>query len=232
MENAGWLDVQETKKLIETDGNFDVVISLSMILGLTEDYRKIIVNAKHEPIRTRSKSDSTVIVQNQDEDFIIVIDQVEYFRSWELYEYPSLLATTKHVWTVKTSTYLQKPRVVMLGFQMNRTRKAGKNASHRDHCNINDVKLSLNSEYYRYGDLNLDMSHNRFALLYEVYANLQATYHDKESEPLLTKSEFLQHDPLIFIDCSKQNKALKSGPVDIRIEFKTKNKFPIGASAY
>nr|XP_046491122.1 uncharacterized protein LOC124223324 [Neodiprion pinetum] len=137
MENAGWLDVQETKKLTDADGNFDVVIPLSMMLGFAEDYRKIVVNAKHELILTRSKSDVNAIVQNQDEDFRIVIDQVEWlvpyvklsdqrkvallnfiekdtpvsmsFRSWELYEYPLLPATTKHVWTVKTSTHLEKP---------------------------------------------------------------------------------------------------------------------------
>ncbi|XP_046431016.1 uncharacterized protein LOC124184883 [Neodiprion fabricii] len=260
MENAGWLDVQETKRLTDADGNFDVVIPLSMILGFAEDYRKIIVNAKHELILTRSKSDLNAIVQNQDEDFRIEIDQVEWlilyvklsdqrkiallnyiekdtpvsmsFRSWELYEYPLLPATTKHVWTVKTSTHLEKPRFVMLGFQTNRKNKAGKNASHLDHCNITDVKLFLNSEYYPYGNLNLDMSHNRFALLYEMYANFQATYYGKEPEPLLTKSEFLQYEPLIFIDCSKQNEALKSGPVDIRIEFEAKNNFPTGTSAY
>ncbi|XP_068993469.1 uncharacterized protein [Neodiprion pinetum] len=237
MENAGWLDVQETKKLTDAD-----------------DYRKIVVNAKHELILTRSKSDLNATVQNQVEDFRIVINQVEWlvpyvklsdqrkiallnfiekdtpvsmsFRSWELYEYPLLPATTKHVWTVKTSTYLEKPRFVMLGFRMNRKNKAGKNASHLDHCNITDVKLFLNSEYYPYDNLNLDMSQNRFALLCEMYANFQATYYGKEPEPLLTKSEFLQYEPLIFIDCSKQNEALKSGPVDIRIEFEAENNFP------
>ncbi|XP_068993474.1 uncharacterized protein [Neodiprion pinetum] len=78
MENAGWLDVLETKELADADGNFDVVIPLSMILGFAEDYRKIIVNAKHELILTRSKSNSNAIIQNQDEDFRIVIDQVEW----------------------------------------------------------------------------------------------------------------------------------------------------------
>ncbi|XP_046618778.1 uncharacterized protein LOC124304501 [Neodiprion virginianus] len=148
------------------------------------------------------------------------------FRNWELYKYPLLPATTKHVWTVKTSTHLEKPRFFMLGLQTNRKIKAGKNASHLDHCNITDVKLSFNSKYYPYGNLNLDMSHNRFALLYEMHANFQATYYGKEPEPLLTKTEFLQYKPLIFIDCSKQNKALKFGPVDICIEFEAENNFP------
>ena len=32
------------------------------------------------------------------------------FRTWELYEYPLLPATSKHIWTVKTPTQLEKPR--------------------------------------------------------------------------------------------------------------------------
>ncbi|XP_034941427.1 uncharacterized protein [Chelonus insularis] len=31
------------------------------------------------------------------------------FRSWELYEYPSLPITTKHIWSVKTTNQLEKP---------------------------------------------------------------------------------------------------------------------------
>ncbi|XP_068994246.1 uncharacterized protein [Neodiprion pinetum] len=64
MENAGRLDVQETKKLTHADSNFDVVLSLNMILGFAEEYPKIIVNARHELILTESKSDVNAIVQN------------------------------------------------------------------------------------------------------------------------------------------------------------------------
>ncbi|XP_074115230.1 uncharacterized protein LOC141537923 [Cotesia typhae] len=37
------------------------------------------------------------------------------FRTWQLYEYPLLPKTTKHVWPIKTSQ-LEKPRYVILGF--------------------------------------------------------------------------------------------------------------------
>ena len=41
VENAGWIDVQETLKINNNNGYFDVSIYLSMILGFAEDYRKI-----------------------------------------------------------------------------------------------------------------------------------------------------------------------------------------------
>ena len=88
-----------------------------MIFGLAEDYHKTIVNAKHELILTRSKSDSNAILQAAPiEQYKIEINKIEWFlpsvrlsdsrkfqllkyiekdppilvnfRSWELYEYP------------------------------------------------------------------------------------------------------------------------------------------------
>ncbi|XP_068991164.1 uncharacterized protein [Neodiprion pinetum] len=58
MEDAGWLDVEEKKKLTDAEGIFDVLIQLSMILGFAEDYRKILVNAKHE-LLTATKTEAT-----------------------------------------------------------------------------------------------------------------------------------------------------------------------------
>ena len=36
-------------------------------------------------------------------------------RTWELYEYPLLPATSKYIWTVKTFTQLEKPRYIVVG---------------------------------------------------------------------------------------------------------------------
>lgn len=268
LENQGWLDVKEEKKLTDDNGYFDVSIPLAMILGFAEDYRKIVVNAKHELILIRSRSDINSIIQgpraNENvalEDFKIVLNKVEWrvpyvmpsdqhkikllnfvgkdkpismsFRTWELYEYPLLPNTSKNVWSVKTSSQLEKPRHVILGFQTRRKNQKEKNASHFDHCKITNVKLFLNSQYYPYGDLNLNIDQNQYAILYEMYTEFQRSYYDKQvSEPLLTRKEFLEYAPLIVIDCSKQNESLKFAPVDIRLEFETKDNVPADTSAY
>ena len=57
IENTGWLDVEETQKLTNDDGYFDLSIPLCMILGFAENYRKILVNVKYELILTRSRND-------------------------------------------------------------------------------------------------------------------------------------------------------------------------------
>ncbi len=141
MENAGWLDIEETKSIINDEGYFDVFIPLSMILGFAEDYKKILVNTKHELILRRSNTDTNaVLLQSFEagnpavatwEEYRVKITKIEWlmpyvflsneyrirmlnhmqkgkpismsFRSWELFEYPALPSTSKHVWTVKTS---------------------------------------------------------------------------------------------------------------------------------
>ena len=145
------------------------------------------------------------------------------FRTWELFEYPLLPTTSKHVWNVKTFNQLEKARFVILAFQTNRKGQRAENASRFHHCNISNVKLFLNSQYYPYGNLNLDVTHNQYAVLYDMYANFQKSYYGKDSEPKLKKKiNFLTHASLIVIDYSKQNETLKSASVDVRLEFEAR----------
>ncbi|CAB0044653.1 unnamed protein product [Trichogramma brassicae] len=90
------------------------------------------------------------------------------FRSWELYEYPTLPISTRHVWTVKTSNQLEKPRFVILAFQTNRKAIRENDASLFDHCNLTNVKLFLNSQYYPYNNLNINVAQTQYAALYDI----------------------------------------------------------------
>ncbi|XP_044005846.1 uncharacterized protein LOC122850851 [Aphidius gifuensis] len=242
LENAGWL-MSDEESLFDSSGYFDISIPLSLLLGFAEDYKKLVINAKHELILIRANSDVNACLQEQhvegkscekiqirlQKDPSIAIS----FRTWELYEYPLLPATTKQNWSVKTSTQLEKPRYIILGFQTGRKNSVTNNSSVFDHCNLRDVKLFLNSQSYPYGNLNIDFAHNQFSLLYDMFAYFQASYYYTETpQPLFTRQKFLEEAPLIVINCSKQNEFLKSGPVDIRLEFESTTQFPAQTSAY
>lgn len=261
-ENASWVANEAANTLANAAGYFDVCIPLAMILGFAEDYQKIIVNTKHELILTRSRTDINAVQQTATagvfEDFKITLTRIEWlmpyvmlsdkckirllkhieqditmsFRTWELYEYPMLPSTTKHNWTVKTSNQLEKPRFVIVGFQTKRRMSQTANASHFDHCNITNMQLFLNSQHYPYGNLNLDIGRNQFAILYNMYSNFKNAYYNRESKPLLTRNNFITYAPLFVIDCSKQNDALKHAPVDVRLEFESKANFPAETTAY
>ena len=178
--------------MTDNAGTFDVSITLSTIFGFAKDYQKIIVNARHELILTRSRNDVNAVIQTANEQFKVTIDQIEWlllnvrlsdarkfkllkyiekdllipisFRTWELYKYPLLPITSNDVWTLKTSTQLEKPRFVILGFKTNKKNVDRRNASHFDHCKITNVKLFLNNQSYPYVNLNLHKKTIRFIL--------------------------------------------------------------------
>ena len=94
------------------------------------------------------------------------------------------------------------------------------------------MKVYLNSQCYPYGNLNLNFGNAQLALLYEMYAHFQASYYDKEAGPLLSCAEYRDHAPLIVIDCSKQCETVKSGAIDVRLEFECQANIPAHTAAY
>ena len=113
--------------ILDAHGNFDVVIPLSICLGFAEDYKKIVVNMKHELVLTRTNNDTNAIIGiGAQENVKVTLTKIEWlmpylvlsdqkkiellryvekdplismgFRSWDLYEYPLLPVTPNHVW--------------------------------------------------------------------------------------------------------------------------------------
>ncbi|XP_068989245.1 uncharacterized protein [Neodiprion pinetum] len=220
LENTGWLS--DDAELPDASGNFDVVLPLNYILSFAEDYCRVTVNGKHDLILTRLNADLNAVIQTPPtENFKITLNKIEWllphikladkpkiqllnyiakdlaesmsFRSWETCVYPTLPLRTRHVWAVKTSTQLVKPRYVVLGFETARRNDPQKNASEFDYCRIRDVKLFLNSHCYPHGNWNLDISNNQYAILYNMYIQLQTVYYNKEAEPLLSKPHSTCH---------------------------------------
>lgn len=246
--------------LIDEKGNFNICIPLSMLLGFAEDFNKIIVKMKQELILKRSITDDNAIYAKGTELYKVNITKIEWrvphikvsdstetnllrklkskvpfeiaFRRWDLYELPVLQTTKQHVWRVTTTSQIEKPRYVIIGFQKNKKNKLKENMSQFDHCHLRNIKLYLSSEVYPYQDLFLDFEANKWSVLYEMYATFQSSYYGKLNEPVLSRMEFKKKAPLVVIDCSRQNDRLKEGAVDVRLEFETTQDIPDNTTAY
>ena len=258
LRNAGWFadgsDITE-------HGDFNFCVPLENLLGFCEDYRRVIINARHELILIRARNDNNCIVSAEGETPSIELTRIQWriphvslnevnklsllrtlesgrylsvgFRSWDLYEFPLLQNTTKHSWAVKTATQLEKPRYVVFALQTNRKNNPTADPAKFDNCNLTNVKLYLNSECYPYDDMNLDFKKNKFAVLYDMYAKFRRSYYGGESaEALLNLREFADHGPFVVIDCSRQNELVKSATVDVRIEFDCRENIPDNTTAY
>ncbi|KAJ8912764.1 hypothetical protein NQ315_016721 [Exocentrus adspersus] len=156
------------------------------------------------------------------------------YRMWDLYELPKLRETSSDIWAIKTSTSLERPRYVIIGFQsIDNCDNTEKDASVFMNADVSDIRLYLNSDVYPYERWNMDFTKKLSAPAYYAYINFQRTYYGKEmSEPMLNFTQFLQ-TPLFVIDCSHQSEAVKSSTVDIKLEFETrKSTFPSNVKVY
>jgi len=120
------------------------------------------------------------------------------FRSWYLYANPKLGYGSQHSWIVKLSANREKPRFVITGFTLN-----GELITN----NLSNLKVYLNSESYPYDNLNVDVSKNQYAHLYEMYTRFQSCNYNRETHPFLTANEFKLKVPIIVVDLSYQNES-------------------------
>ncbi|XP_076301558.1 uncharacterized protein LOC143219496 [Lasioglossum baleicum] len=262
--NAGWSHeesmIRQKTATVTAPIHFNFCIPMSTLLGFCEDYKRIVINARHELILIRSHTNANALYNSSDKIKPILdlhknqwrmphvaLDEIHKlsmlrilsndtpismsFRSLELYEYPLLQTTMKHTWAIKTSPQMETPRYVIFALQTARKNNLTKTITRFDHCSLSNIRLYLNSESYPYDDLNINFDSGRYALLYNMYANFQESYYGN-GDALLNVVKFIEYAPIVVLDCSRQNETLKNGTIDVRIEFECKTDIPPSTTAY
>lgn len=258
---CGWGLSKENQALVDpTSRVFSGKLPLKYLMGFAEDYAKGIFNVKQELILIIARNFNNCYVGEVDAK--IKIDKIDWrirhivpddrqklkimsrmnkdaniqlaYRKWDLYELPALRETSSDVWALRTSTNLEKPRYIILGFQDNSCyNNRAKNATDFTAADISDIRLYLNSTVFPYERWNLDFSKRLCAGAYYSYENFQSSYYGRETaDPMLSFSEYL-NKPIFIIDCNHQPEAIKSSTVDVKLEFQTrKSKFPKDIKVY
>lgn len=240
---------------------YGFILPLNSVLGFAEDYNKIIMNAKHELILTRSRRDLNVYTSGEDsieftfKKVVWKIPQITLadtaklkmlrylerkrtinvpFRSWDLYEVPKLPQSTKHVWNVKTTNQLHRPRFVFVAFQTNKNQIPIENASHFDHCDISEVKLFLNSECFPYDNYNSDFTNTNYAEAMLALLRIQSSYYNQSE--MYNPDEFdyvgFMSRAVFAFDCTRADESLLNSMIDVRIEINARNNIPNNTAAY
>lgn len=261
MENAGWNLNSDNEEKVANPKTFNFCLPLKNFIGFAEDYKYIIMNAKHELILVRSRNDSNAFVGVNDISkidiqkiqwriphvcvsdreklkLLKIIERKQsiqlHYRSWELHEYPTLPISDRHVWTVKTSQKVNTPRFIIVGFQTNKNNIITADKSKFDHCQVSDMKVYLNSDCYPYECIDSDFNLNKYAIVYDMFTRFKEKYYFDRSDysPLMDYKDFKTTAPLFVIDCSRQVETMKKGFVDVRLEFHTKANMPNITTAY
>lgn len=234
---------------------FHAIIPLSMFLGLPEDYKTVFMSIKHELVLIRSRNDVMALMttNNDHEGAFVKISKVCWrvkhvtpsdeerlrmlqllkknahisvsFRLRDMYEFPILPLTTRHIWNLKTASEMEKPRYIILGFQTDR-KKHNANGSQFDTVDLTNVKLYLNSHVTPYDQLNVNFATGDYGELYKMMLDFPSSYYSLDEqqalEPMVNRAEYKNYAPLIVLDCSRQPDSVKATqPIDIRLEFET-----------
>lgn len=253
------LDAHYVGKALEAR-KYSFLIPLNFLFGFCEDYRKILMNAKHEIILVRNRRDIYSYTAAT-ESFNLTVSKVQWkvphiqlsdhaklmmlrylerkqtitvpYRSWDLYEMPQLPQSAKHIWTVKSSSQMSKPRFVFVALQTDRQLVSANSAAF-DHCQISDIKLYLNSEYYPYENYDSNFTEGNYQDLYMAFLKIQKSYyngHEGENPVNFDYGEY-GASPIFAIDCSRTDESLLGGSIDIRLEINARENIPANTVAY
>ncbi|MGI0027988.1 MAG: hypothetical protein ACREAD_09145, partial [Nitrosopumilaceae archaeon] len=191
---CGWGLSEENQAILDSASNvFSGKLPLKYLMGFAEDYIKGVFNVKQELILIISRDFKNSYVGECDADIdiskiewkirhIIADDRQKLkimsrinkggssaniqmpYRNWDLYEMPTLRETSQDVWTLRTSTSLEKPRYLIISFQSNTNYdNREKDATQFISGDISDIRLYLNSTVFPYERWNLDFSKKLYA---------------------------------------------------------------------
>lgn len=242
-----------------TDGYFHFQIPLSHVFGFAEDYNKVIINASQELILHRARTSKNSYKAT--EELKITLTSIQWlmpflrpndknqgtlmklinenqtlpivFRSWELFEYPGLPATTHVNWPLKTSANVNRPRYVLVAFQTDRKDQIGHHITTLDTCNVTNVTLYLNSEKYPYVNHNCQWRTNEYASLYSAFVQFRNRYYkyEEKDKTSLTAKDFKSF-PIWIIDASCQPETINAAGVSATLEFEASANFAANTTAY
>lgn len=187
---------------------YDLFIPLEALFPFCDDYRKIILNCKHELIlnRARQSLDCTAGGVLNHAIISVGIDKIEWkmvhctlsdavrlkmlnylaknrrilvqYRSMDLMQYPNLPESNSITWSVKTLTQHHRPRYILVGLQSARNGVHVANAAKFDSCHITSMKVHLNSQIFPYNMNTLNIGGGFYAELFNAYASMQSSYYN------------------------------------------------------
>ena len=237
---------------------FVFCIPLKLLLPFFEDFQRIILNLKQELVLLRSSSDINCIESALATSVSIDIQKIQWrvpyihvedhlklkflkmldsdrplklaFRKWELHELPHMPSSKVHSWSIKTAARGDTPRYVILTFQTDRKNNFKKSMAEFDLCDLHNIKVFLNSEYFPYDNLLGNKE-----IMYRWFLDFAPSYYNKgiiaEHGHDIYFDNFCGNAPILVIDTSHQNERLKSS-TDIRLDLEFNKEVPANTSAY
>ncbi|KYN37225.1 hypothetical protein ALC56_08412 [Trachymyrmex septentrionalis] len=129
LRNAGW-DAQTTAA-----GYFNFCVPLYVLLGFCENYRRVVINARHELILIRARNDNNCLTGDSATEPTLELFKVQWRMLHVFVIERDKLAEHNQAFVIKMTSQLEKPRYVIFAMQTGR-KNMSEDASRFDHCKL------------------------------------------------------------------------------------------------
>ena len=168
---------------------FSFSIPLKHSLGFCDDYDKIVYGLKQSLTLVRKTDDDAIFRGATADSGKVSLDKISSFTPHVILidaekfsihktieskvkltvadrtrqcDMLSVHESTSFTWRVSVRTALEKPRLIIVGFQMDKDGNQTKNQSTYDHENLKNADVTLNLDEYAAVDYNLSFSNKNF----------------------------------------------------------------------
>lgn len=139
--------------------------------------------------------------------------------------------STQLDWSLNIASGGNKPRFIVLAFQVGSDNDQLKNPAIFDHLSLTNAYVQLNTERYPEMDLQLNFEENQVTTTFQMLVDYFTKVLGKSNFPFSLR-EHRNLYPLLLFDTHRQSEKLKNAVTDIRIKAQFAKNIPIKAKAY
>tara|TARA_Y100000289_G_scaffold66182_1_gene81852 strand:+ start:1452 stop:2729 length:1278 start_codon:yes stop_codon:yes gene_type:complete len=243
-----------------TKGNFSFAVPLNHILGFADDYDKVLYGSRQTLTLVRQHDSDAIFKKSTVAAGKITLDKVywnlpqiepnleENLRLHELIEskvsFPvafrsrhcesiNVPQSSTFTWNLRQSA--ETAEFVIIGFQTDRDEDQSKNAALYDHCDVNNIYVTLNNKRFPREDIISDFDEHDFSDLFHAAVSFKETYHQLDSlmcNPSLNPKEYKDLYPLFVFDLSRQDKNIVGSVNDLQLKVRFGTNVPANTRAY
>jgi len=138
-------------------------------------------------------------------------------------------------WRLNATGGVEKPRWIIVGFQTDKHSTQEQNSAVFDNLNLKTAYASVNDLKYPMNDVVSNFTTNDYVELYDMFDGFKEQYYDINSfvgGSQVNYPAFKSLFPIIVFDVSHQSETLKTGSIDISLDFNFSNIAPANTKAY
>jgi len=138
-------------------------------------------------------------------------------------------------WRLSITSGIEKPRYILVGFQTDKIVTQLQNPAVFDHLNLERAYVQLNGMRYPKYDVGVNFAKNQYSILYKMMDDFKREYYGINNligGSQINLATYKSLYPILVFDVKNQDEQLRSGVVDMNLQFYFREGIPHNTHAY